>query len=102
MLVAKQTAAAKLTAFLHHELSLAQLAVEKGVKMTLAAMLPATVRYRLLHHASKSNLDLQIADYCTWAIYRKWNAQDGRSLRRVQAAVRREWDVLQAGTGFPD
>ena len=77
-------------------------AVEKGVKMTLAAMLPATVRYRVLHHASKSNLDLQIADYCTWAIYRKWNAQDGRSLRRVQAAVRREWDVLQAGTGFPD
>jgi len=56
----------------------------------------------VLHHASKSNLDLQIADYCTWAIYRKWNAQDGRSLRRVQAAVRREWDVLQAGTGFPD
>ena len=77
-------------------------AVEKGVKMTLAAMLPATVRYRVLHHASKSNLDLQIADYCTWAIYRKWNSQDVRSFRRVQAAVRREWDVLQAGTGFPD
>ena len=77
-------------------------AVEKGVKMTLAAMLPATVRYRVLHHASKSNMDLQIADYCTWAIYRKWNSQDVRSFRRVQAAVRREWDVLQAGTGFPD
>ena len=77
-------------------------AVEKGVKMTLAAMLPATVRYRVLHHASKSNMDLQIADYCTWAIYRKWNRQDARSFQRVQAAVRREWDVLQAGTGFPD
>ena len=77
-------------------------AVEKGVKMTLAAMLPATVRYRVLHHASKSNLDLQIADYCTWAIYRKWNRQDTRSFQRVSAAVRREWDVLQAGTGFPD
>ncbi|MBI3415559.1 MAG: DUF3800 domain-containing protein [Verrucomicrobia bacterium] len=79
-----------------------RLAVEKGVKMTLAAMLPATVRYRVLHHASKSNMDLQIADYCTWAIYRKWNRQDARSFQRVQAAVRREWDVLQAGTGFPD
>lgn len=77
-------------------------AVAKGVKMTLAAMLPASVRYRVLHHASKSNLDLQIADYCTWAIYRKWNGNDDRSFRRVQAAVRREWDVLQAGTGFPD
>ena len=76
-------------------------AVEKGVKMTLAAMLPANVRYRVLHHASKSNMDLQIADYCTWAIYRKWNGQDARSFQRVQAAVRSEWDVLQAGTGFP-
>ena len=77
-------------------------AVEKGVKITLAAMLPATVRYRVLHHASKSNMDLQIADYCTWAIYRKWNSQDARSFWRVQAAVRREWDLFQAGTGFPD
>lgn len=77
-------------------------AVEKGVKMTLSAMLPATVRYRVLHHASKSNLDLQIADYCTWAIYRKWNSQDARSFERVRPAVRREWDVLAAGTGFPD
>jgi Protein of unknown function (DUF3800) len=77
-------------------------AVEKGVKMTLSAMLPTAVRYRVLHHASKSNMDLQIADYCTWAIYRKWNAQDERSFRRVQAAVRREWDVLKTGTGFPD
>ena len=77
-------------------------AVEKGVKMTLTAMLPATVRYRVLHHASKSNMDLQIADYCTWAIYRKWNIQDVRSFQRIKTAVRREWDVLQAGTGFPD
>jgi hypothetical protein len=77
-------------------------AVEKGVKTTLAAMLPATVRYRVLHHASKSNMDLQIADYCTWAIYRKWNGQDIRSFRRVQAAVRSEWDVLQSGTEFPN
>ncbi len=77
-------------------------AVEKGVKMTLTSMLPATVRYRVLHHASKSNLDLQIADYCTWAIYRKWNLQDARSFTRIQPAVRREWDVLQAGAGFPD
>ena len=77
-------------------------AVEKGVKTTLATMLPASVRYRVLHHASKSNLDLQIADYCTWAVYRKWNGLDARSFKRVQAAVRSEWDVLQAGAGFPD
>jgi anthranilate phosphoribosyltransferase len=62
----------------------------------------ASVRYRVLHHASKSNMDLQITDYCTWAIYRKWNGGDERSFNRVKAAVRSEWDVLQAGTGFPN
>lgn len=77
-------------------------AVEKGVKLTLATMLPASVRYRVLHHASKSNMDLQIADYCTWAIYRKWNGQDSRSFDRIRAVVRSEWDVLQAGGVFPN
>jgi len=77
-------------------------AIEKTVKTTLAALLPATVRYRVLHHASKSNMDLQIADYCTWAIYRKWNGQDARSFDRIRAAVRSEWDVLQAGNTFPN
>ena len=48
-------------------------AVEKAVRMTLADMLPKSARYRLLHHDSKSNFDLQIADYCNWAIYRKWD-----------------------------
>jgi hypothetical protein len=70
-------------------------ATEKGVKTTLAAMLPASVRYRVLHHASKSNIDLQIADYCTWSVYRKWNGNDDRSFRRVRAAVRREWDACE-------
>ena len=76
-------------------------AVEKGVKLTLSAMLPPGVRYRVLHHASKSNMDLQIADYCTWSIYRKWTTQDVRSFERVRTAVRREWDVLATGTEFP-
>jgi len=76
-------------------------AVEKGVKLTLSAMLPANVRYRVLHHASKSNMDLQIADYCTWSIYRKWTTADARSFERIRAGVRKEWDVLAAGTGFP-
>lgn len=49
-------------------------AVEKAVKVTLAKELPAGTRFRVYHHDSKSNLDLQIADYCNWAIYRKWNS----------------------------
>ena len=64
--------------------------VEKAAKTTLAKQLPANGRYRLLHHNSKSNLDLQIADYCTWAIYRKWNGGDMRSYRHIQPAIASE------------
>jgi hypothetical protein len=73
-------------------------AIEKAVKTTLAGVLPSTVRYRLLHHDSKSNCDLQIADYCTWAIYRKWNGGDLRSYHHIQPAVRSEFDIFRSGT----
>ena len=73
-------------------------AVEKAIKTTLASLLPPTARYRLLHHDSKSNFDLQIADYCTWAIYRKWNSGDVRSYQHIQPAVRSEFDIFRTGT----
>lgn len=73
-------------------------AVEKAIKQTLAAMLPAGVRYRVLHHQSKSNLDLQIVDYCNWAIYRRWDRSDLRSYAKIQRAIRSEFDIFQKGT----
>jgi len=71
-------------------------AVEKAVKQTLAALLPPGTRYRVLHHDSKSNHDLQIADYCTWAVYRKWALGDTRSWTLIAGAVKKEWDYHQA------
>lgn len=73
-------------------------AVEKAVKVTLANMLPVTARYRFLHHDSKSNFQLQIADYCNWAIYRKWSRNDLRSYDLIKAAVKSEFDIFRAGT----
>lgn len=73
-------------------------AVEKAVKTTLANMLPKTARYRLLHHDSKSNFQLQIADYCNWAIYRKWSRNDLRSYDLIKAAVTSEFDIFRTGT----
>jgi hypothetical protein len=72
--------------------------IEKAIKTTLANLLPPTARYRLLHHGSKSNLDLQIADYCTWAIYRKWNAGDPRSYEHIRPAVTSEFDIFRTGS----
>jgi hypothetical protein len=73
-------------------------AVEKAVKQTLAALLPAGTRYRVLHHDSKSNFDLQIADYCTWAVYRKWALGDSRAFAVIAPVVQKEWDYFQAET----
>ena len=75
-------------------------AVEKAVKKTLAGMLPKTARYRLLHHDSKSNMDLQIVDYCNWAIYRKWDSGDDRSHKLIRAAISSEYDIFSRGTTF--
>ena len=47
-------------------------AVEKAVRTTLARTLPPRVKYRVLHHQSRSHDGLQIADYCCWAVLRKW------------------------------
>ena len=72
-------------------------AVEKAVKVALARALPAGTRFRVYHHESKSNLDLQIADYCNWAIYRKWDRGDDRSYRVIQPVVRSEFDIFKSG-----
>ncbi len=69
--------------------------MKKAIKTTLSRMLPDTVRYRIYHHASKSNLDLQIADYFTWAIQRKWERNDARSYALIKDAIRSETDLLQ-------
>jgi len=75
-------------------------AVEKAVKITLADMLPQRVRYRVYHHDSKSNFDLQIADYFNWAIYRKWDRQEDRIYQTLKPVVRSEFDIFRSGTRF--
>lgn len=72
-------------------------AVEKTVKITLSKMLPKTARYRVLHHDSKSNFQLQIADYCNWAIYRKWDRNDLRSYDLIKSAIKSEFDIFRTG-----
>lgn len=75
-------------------------AIEKAAKTTLAGMLPPGTRYRLYHHDSKSNLDLQIADYCNWAIYRKWTLGDARSFNVIRPVVQTEYDLYQGKADF--
>lgn len=72
-------------------------AIEKAIKKILKRDLPASTKYRIFHHASKSNFDLQIVDYCNWAIYRKWESRDCRSYAYIKDAVKSEFDIFRKG-----
>ncbi|MBI5443455.1 MAG: DUF3800 domain-containing protein [Deltaproteobacteria bacterium] len=72
-------------------------AVEKAAKATLKAMLPHGCRFRVMHHASKSTFGLQVADYCNWAIFRKWERGDERSHALIREGIASEFDIFQAG-----
>jgi len=73
-------------------------AVEKAVKQTLSEMLPSGITYQILHHDSKSNFGLQIADYLTWAVYRKWRDGDIRSYDLIRQFIQDEFDIFRPGT----
>ena len=72
-------------------------AIEKAIKEFLTNKLPREITYHIFHHASKSNHYLQIADYCNWAIYRKWERQDLRSYEIIKGVVKSEFDIFRKG-----
>lgn len=73
-------------------------AVEKAIKITLRAMLPAGCKFRIMHHASKSTIGLQVADYCNWAIWKKWESGDDYFYKKIRKGIKSEFDIFQAGT----
>lgn len=75
-------------------------AFEKAVKQTISHYLPSTIKYRILHHDSKSNFYLQIADYCNWAIGRKWERSDNRSYDLIRKGIKSEFEVFRQGKVF--
>ena len=71
--------------------------ISKAVKETLAKMLPSTIKHRIMHHQSKSCSGLQVADYFNWAVFRKWERSDPRSLLIVRSSVRSQFDIFRNG-----
>ena len=72
-------------------------AIEKSVKTTLAEMLTKDASYRVFHHSSKAHYGLQIADYCNWAIFRKWERQDNEHYKTIKPALKSEYDIFKTG-----
>ena len=74
-------------------------AVERSVRTTLANMLPPGVKHRILHHQSRSHYGLQVADYCCWAVFRKWEMADSAWLDRIGSATRNEFEFRDGENG---
>jgi hypothetical protein len=45
------------------------------------------IPYQLYHHLSASDMNLQVADYMSWAIQRKWEKGDDRSYVLIEKAI---------------
>ena len=73
-------------------------AIEKAVKLTLARVLPQRLKYRVLHHDSRSHYGLQIADYCCWAVFRKYERGEMAYFDQIRPAVCSEFDIFRSGT----
>ena len=74
--------------------------IEKAIKNTLGVMVPRSSSYRILHHDSRSHYGLQVADYCCWAIYRRWESSDEHYYSHIKSAVRSEFDIFQTGSTY--
>ena len=56
--------------------------------------------FHVFNHRLESNAWLQVADYCTWAIQRKWENLDDSSYRRlVPRLAATEIDPMSRGDG---
>jgi len=70
----------------------------EGVRDVLSQYYGAKVRWETDHPQSIADPCLQVADYCTWAIQRKWEREDLRSYDLIRDKVRHEYDSWSHGT----
>ena len=61
--------------------------LEKAIAAELAARSTGQRSHTFLHHASKSNFDLQVADYCCWAIWRSLTKDDHQAIDTLGKSV---------------
>lgn len=69
----------------------------KGAKEAVRPYLRKSQEYRVMLHQSKSHPYLQIADYCGWAISRRWERSDQSYHNRIKHLIKSEF-LLQWST----
>lgn len=69
--------------------------IRKALSMELKGQ--AKIPFQIYFHENKSDLNCQLADYCGWAIARKWEQRDKRSYDLIRARVGNEFDIFSRG-----
>jgi len=73
-------------------------AVVKAIKESCRTEL-GSIPFKILHHRRESNVWIQVADYCTWSVFRKWQNGDLRTYEQIRARLQApELDCLRRGT----
>jgi hypothetical protein len=70
-------------------------AFEKAVRTSLARDLPGRIPYDLFIHSSASHPMLQVADYCCWAVAKKWKDGELRPYAKIQSAILSELEIFR-------
>jgi hypothetical protein len=68
-----------------------------AVKNVIGRVSP-TIRYQVASWDAASDPCLQIADYCAWAIQRRWERGDNRSYALIASQIQSEYELFSAGT----
>ena len=71
---------------------------KKAIKIILQKMLPINSRYEIVHHTAKSHYGLQVADYCSWGVFIKWEKDEHKYYQRIKPALMSELNIFQTGT----
>lgn len=72
-------------------------AFKEGLNNTIQQITPRNCWEASFHDSSKDPY-LWVADYCAWAIQRKWERNDLRSYNLISSKIRSEFDLWRFGT----
>jgi hypothetical protein len=62
--------------------------VIKAIKTTCASDLDASVEHHIFSHRLPSNAWIQVADYCCWSVFKKWESDDARAYTELTPRLR--------------
>lgn len=70
-------------------------AIRLGIEDVISQVTPRP--WEVAFWPADSDPCLQVADYCTWAVQRKWEGGDDRSYKRIENKIATEYDIFWWG-----